>query len=69
MGLKPQYVDMVAMRSADSKSIRLSILNRHPTADVTLKVAFGDFKVGAIEKHELYHDDMDIKVSCAPCDC
>jgi alpha-N-arabinofuranosidase len=42
MELRPAYIDAVAM-VVEHSGIRLSILNRHPTADWTAKIGFADF--------------------------
>jgi alpha-N-arabinofuranosidase len=57
----------MAHSSPDSKklSIRLSILNRHPTADWTLDLRVHDMKVEGVEVHEMWSDDLSAKVSLA----
>lgn len=57
-GLKPAYIDMVAMITPDNKSIRLSVLNRHPTADWSLDLRLDGFEVSSVEVHEMYSDDL-----------
>jgi alpha-N-arabinofuranosidase len=65
-GLKPAYIDTVAMITPDSKSIRVSVLNRHPKADWDVDFRFDGFEVSSIEVHEVYSDDMAASVS-VPC--
>jgi alpha-N-arabinofuranosidase len=61
--LKPAYIDTVAMITADKKSIRLSILNRHPSADFNVDLRFDGFEVSSVEVHEMYSDDLSAVVS------
>jgi alpha-N-arabinofuranosidase len=61
--VKPAYIDTVAMITADKNSIRLSILNRHPTVDYDLDLRFDGFEVSSIEVHEMYSDDLSAVVS------
>jgi alpha-N-arabinofuranosidase len=64
---KPTYIDIVAMYTASSSSsrpsIRLSVLNRHPTADWTLDVEVKGLEVGTVSVQEMYSDDLGATVS------
>lgn len=65
---KPTYVDMVALvvapsQSSGNSSIRLSVLNRHPSADFPLNLAFDDFVLESVEVHEMYSADLTAAVS------
>lgn len=65
---KPTYVDIVGLVVPSSKptgksSIRLSILNRHPSADFPLDLKFDDFDVDSVEVHEMYSADLSAAVS------
>lgn len=51
------------MITADKKSIRLSILNRHPTVDFDVDLRFDGFEVSSVEVHEMYSDDLSAVVS------
>jgi alpha-N-arabinofuranosidase len=51
------------MITADKKSIRLSILNRHPSADFDVDLRFDGFEVSSVEVHEMYSDDLAAVVS------
>ena len=64
--LRPTYVDLVGMVvDKDGKtSIRLSILNRHPSVDWTTKLRFDGFELASAEVHEMYSDDLSAQVSC-----
>ncbi|EST07240.1 Alpha-L-arabinofuranosidase, C-terminal [Kalmanozyma brasiliensis GHG001] len=59
---KPAYVDCVAVLVQDQggkkASIRLSVLNRHPTADWNGEIHFDGFRIDNVESHVLYHDDL-----------
>jgi hypothetical protein len=65
--VKPAYIDTVAMITADKTSIRLSILNRHPTADFDVDLRFDGFEVSSVEVHEMYSDDLAAVVSLISC--
>jgi len=81
MEMKPSYIDSVAIvvDTVQGTSIRLSILNRHPTADWKARIAIPDFgkstfddrrradraEVSSAEVHEMYSDDLDAVVSLA----
>ncbi|CAO1636537.1 unnamed protein product [Parajaminaea phylloscopi] len=58
----PSYIDIVGMIvEGDKKSIRISILNRHPTADWEANLSFedgDDFTPRTVELHEVYSDDL-----------
>lgn len=57
----PTYIDLVGIIVEGEKpSIRISILNRHPTADWEVQLDFDDRDVNAqaVEIHELYSDDL-----------
>jgi alpha-N-arabinofuranosidase len=59
--IPPAYVDIVgvAVQSGKSRaSIRLSILNRHPTASWTASILLRDFKASTAEIHRMYSDDL-----------
>jgi len=51
------------MITADKKSIRLSILNRHPSSDFDVDLRFDGFEVSSVEVHEMYSDDLSAVVS------
>lgn len=51
------------MITPDQKSIRLSILNRHPTADWALDLRLDGFEASSVEVHEMYSDDLAASVS------
>ncbi|KAK4687585.1 alpha-L-arabinofuranosidase, partial [Tremellales sp. Uapishka_1] len=57
---RPSYIDSVAMLLKDGQggSIRLSILNRHPSAKWNAEVGFSGFDITEVEVHELYSDDL-----------
>jgi alpha-N-arabinofuranosidase len=59
--IRPAYVDMVAVLVGSS--IRLSVLNRHPTADWEMDLRFDGYKVKGAELHEMYSDDLSASVS------
>ena len=59
--MQPAYVDLVAVLVGTS--IRLSVLNRHPTADWTMNLKFDGYKVKGVEVHEMYSDDLKAVVS------
>jgi len=44
-------------------SIRLSVLNRHPSVDWTTKLRFDGFELTSAEVHEMYSDDLGAQVS------
>lgn len=59
MEMKPSYVDIVAIVVANDNtaatlegtaSIRVSVLNRHPSADWTAKFNFADFGKSSVEQ-------------------
>lgn len=58
---QPRYIDAVAMASADKNSIRVSVLNRHPTADwdADIQVGTPGFKLDKVRVTEVYSDDLD----------
>jgi alpha-N-arabinofuranosidase len=51
------------MITADKSSIRLSVLNRHPTVDFDLDLRFDGFEISSVEVHEMYSDDLSASVS------
>ncbi|UTT90268.1 hypothetical protein NDA17_002749 [Ustilago hordei] len=59
---KPAYVDCVAMiveeEGSKHASIRLSVLNRHPTSDWNGKIDFEGFEIESVESHIVYSDDL-----------
>ena len=59
---KPAYVDCVAMiveeEGSKHASIRLSVLNRHPTADWNGKIDFEGFEIESVESHIVYNHDL-----------
>ncbi|OCF54383.1 alpha-N-arabinofuranosidase [Kwoniella mangroviensis CBS 10435] len=57
---KPPYIDSVAVmvKTSNGCSIRLSILNRHPTADWQVKIGFSGFNIEKVQLHEIYNDDL-----------
>lgn len=63
----PAYIDMVGIcvqKTPESKtvSIRLSILNRHPTVDWETQVDTSSLtSITSVEKHEIYSDDLAAK--------
>jgi alpha-N-arabinofuranosidase len=65
----PRYIDLVAMvkdhddgDGADpkaTKSIRVSVLNRHPTLDwPAADLAFHGLGISSVTVHEMYSDDL-----------
>ena len=65
MQLRPCYVDTVAivLNTPNGQSIRLSVLNRHPSADWKCNLKFEGFQVDKVELHEMYSDYMSAFVS------
>ncbi|EPQ31923.1 uncharacterized protein PFL1_00122 [Pseudozyma flocculosa PF-1] len=62
----PAYVDVVGLIAHDEQdsnkaSIRISVLNRHPSADWAGQFDFEDFKVESVENHTVYSDDLSAK--------
>lgn len=58
----PRYVDMVSVCVEDGNggvSIRLSILNRHPSADWTAPITFSGCEISKATVTEVYSDDLD----------
>lgn len=59
---KPGYVDCVAMiveeEGSRRASIRLTVLNRHPTADWNGKISFDGFEIESVESHIVYSDEL-----------
>jgi alpha-N-arabinofuranosidase len=68
MDMKPAYVDIVAIvvdggssdgQKGDGKSIRMSVLNRHPSADWEGKIALPDFgESSRISDHRALKDTV-----------
>lgn len=46
-----------------NSSIRISILNRHPTADWKFELRVDDLEVKSVEVYEMHSDDLSAKVS------
>lgn len=68
---KPAYVDVVGLvvpsaNAAGKSSIRLSVLNRHPSADFKVDLKFDEFEVESVEVHEMYSADLSAAVSATP---
>lgn len=71
-GLKPTYIDSVAVLA--DVSIRVSVLNRHPTLDYNAVFDFTHYgeqplerdtdctDVSSVEVHTIYSDDLAAKV-------
>ena len=57
----PAYLDAVGMTT--DKSIRISLLNRHPTADARFHINLDGFNVDSVEIIEMYSDDLSAKAS------
>ncbi|WWC86548.1 uncharacterized protein L201_001425 [Kwoniella dendrophila CBS 6074] len=59
-GYKPSYVDSVAVlvETPNGCSIRLSVLNRHPTAEWKADVTFLGFEVERVTVYDIYSDDL-----------
>ncbi|WVQ82791.1 hypothetical protein IAT38_004923 [Cryptococcus sp. DSM 104549] len=55
--LKPKYIDTVAILAGDS--IRVSVLNRHPTLDWDAEFKFAGYNVKSVEVHEVYSDNLE----------
>ncbi|KAL7423606.1 hypothetical protein Q5752_001187 [Cryptotrichosporon argae] len=55
---RPAYVDTVALITDAEDSVRLSVLNRHPSADYKLELALAGFAVDRVRVWELYADDL-----------
>jgi alpha-N-arabinofuranosidase len=53
----------VLVKTESGASIRLSVLNRHPTLDWKADCAFAGFKIHKAEVHEMYSDDLSAVVS------
>ena len=82
MELRPAYIDTCAMiaQTENGDSVRISILNRHPTVDWTAGLDLRSFgermsrmtliaaEVDNVEIHEMYHDNLDAFVSLSD-DC
>lgn len=65
---KPTYVDIVGIvvppsTPSGKTSIRLSVLNRHPSSDFPLNLKFDDFELESVEVHEMYSADLSAAVS------
>lgn len=73
LDLRPAYIDMVAVEGAighaangeangnshtEGSSIRISILNRHPSLDWTFAPSFAGFTPSAVTVTEVYSDDL-----------
>lgn len=61
VGCNPRYIDLVAMvkEEGNKKSIRVSILNRHPTLDWDASdLHFNGMKAEKITVHEMYSEDL-----------
>ncbi|PWN54403.1 glycoside hydrolase [Violaceomyces palustris] len=64
---RPAYVDAVGVLVEDregdpsTSSIRLSILNRHPSADWNGLIRFDGFEIESVEIHTMYSDDLTAK--------
>lgn len=54
------------MITPDQKSVRLSVLNRHPSADWSLDLRFDGYEVASVEVHEMYSDDLGASVCPFP---
>jgi len=54
--MQPAYIDAVAM--VIGSSMRISILNRHPSADWSAKLVFADYEPRSVAVYELYSDDL-----------
>lgn len=54
------------MITPDQASVRLSVLNRHPSADWSLDLRFDGYDVTSVEVHEMYSDDLGASVSPTP---
>ncbi|WRT64407.1 uncharacterized protein IL334_001339 [Kwoniella shivajii] len=59
---RPTYIDSVAVqvKTDGGLSVRLSVLNRHPTADWDAKISFSGFKIKDVYVHEIYSDDLEV---------
>ncbi|WWC58875.1 uncharacterized protein I303_101420 [Kwoniella dejecticola CBS 10117] len=59
-GYNPSYIDSVAVlvKTPEGLSIRVSVLNRHPTADWVTNIGFSGFELRNVKIHEIYHDDL-----------
>lgn len=66
---KPTYIDIVALlvENENGASIRVSVLNRHPSADWTGEVSLPGFKVQKAQVHSLYSEDLEAIVSPDAC--
>jgi alpha-N-arabinofuranosidase len=65
IGVRPTYIDLagVTISTKDgSTSLRISVLNRHPSADWTAHFKFDGFTVDSAEVHEMYSDDLSAQV-------
>lgn len=67
IGVRPTYIDLagvtVASKDKDgSISLRISVLNRHPSTDWTAQFKFDGFTVESAEVHEMYSDDLSAQV-------
>lgn len=60
----PPYVDMAALLVTESRrrSIRLSVVNRHPEDEFRSRCVFVDFDTSEVEVHSIYHDDLNAEV-------
>ena len=58
----PAYVDMAGMllegASGEASSIRISVLNRHPSAPWTAPILLRDFVVAKVEVHTIFSSDL-----------
>lgn len=57
----PRYIDLVAMvkEDGDKTSVRVSVLNRHPTLDWDASdIEFNGIDIAQVTVHEMYSDDL-----------
>lgn len=57
----PRYIDIVAMGidDGDKRSVRVSVLNRHPELDWDAKaINVGGLEIEKVTVHEMYSDDL-----------
>lgn len=66
IGVRPTYIDLAGLvvDSNGKTSLRISVLNRHPSVDWTASFKFDGFEVESAEVHEMYSDDISAQVSC-----
>lgn len=60
LDIRPAYIDIVAMEKSEGKkcSIRISILNRHPSLEWTFAPSFAGFTPNKVSVTEVYSDDL-----------